>query len=87
MTDEEAKAVVVAYKRVFRSPAGQIVMQDLADFCRAFVTCFHENDRLHAVAEGRREVWLRITNMIDANLDDLFRLRRRQEIATYDEDE
>ena len=85
MTETEARDVVLAYKRVFRSPAGQLVLHDLARFCRAFDTCFHEDARKHAAAEGRREVWLRITNMIDVKLDDLFKLRRRDPITSFEE--
>lgn len=36
------------------------VLADLAKFCRANRTCFHEDPRAHALAEGRREVWLRV---------------------------
>lgn len=35
-------------------------MRDLAKFCRANDTTFHSDPRLHAVLEGRREVFLRI---------------------------
>ena len=49
-----------AYELSFTSPAGQRVLTDLAKFCRADDTCFHADPRLHAVLEGRREVWLRI---------------------------
>jgi hypothetical protein len=48
------------YQLAFGSPAGQQVLIDLARLCRANETCFHEDPRLHAVAEGRREVWLYI---------------------------
>lgn len=47
------------YLHTYGSPAGQRVLIDLASFCRANETCFHPDQRLHAVAEGRREVWLR----------------------------
>ena len=49
-----------SYQVVFESEAGRIVLEDLAEFCRAEATCFDADPRLHAVAEGRREVWLRI---------------------------
>lgn len=49
-----------AYQMAFTSPAGQIVLEDLAKFCRAEDSCFNADPRLHAVLEGRREVWLRI---------------------------
>lgn len=36
------------------------VLQDLATFCRANASTFHENPRIEARLDGRREVWLRI---------------------------
>lgn len=59
-----------AYARIFnpQTPDGNVVMKDLAKFCRANESCFHPDSRAHAVAEGRREVWLRIvkhTNLKD----------------------
>lgn len=53
-----------AYCRTFLNPVGEEVLADLAKFCRANETCFQVDPRAHAVAEGRREVWLRIqTNL------------------------
>lgn len=48
------------YQLTFGSPAGQAVLADLAEFCRAEATTFHADARVHAALEGRREVWLRI---------------------------
>ena len=50
----------LAYVQTFASPTGQVVLADLARFCRANKTTFNADPRLHAVAEGRREVFLRI---------------------------
>lgn len=36
------------------------VLLDLAEFCRANESCYHEDPRTHARLEGRRDVWLRI---------------------------
>src|SRR5512146_1060172 len=41
---------------------GEMVLADLARFCRANEPCFMKDDRYHALLEGRREVWLRIQN-------------------------
>ncbi len=88
MTDEQlqAQATVLAYKRVFRSPAGQQVLQDLAQFCRSFETAYQENDRLTYVTIGRQEVFWRIANLIDVKLDDMFKLRRKDPIPTFEAD-
>lgn len=58
-----------AYQLVFNfeREACKIVLDDLAEFCRAEVSCFHPDPRLHAIAEGRREVWLRV--MMHLNRD------------------
>lgn len=55
---EEAR--VKAYKEVFATPAGKVVLQDLARFCRASRSTFDADPRVHALLEGRRECWLRI---------------------------
>lgn len=51
-----------AYQQVF-SPKNvftETVLADLAKFCRANDSAFDTDSRVHAVLEGRREVWLRI---------------------------
>lgn len=55
-------------------PAAQIVLADLAVFCRARETCFHADPRMHAVAEGRREVWLRIQQHLNLAEHELYEL-------------
>jgi hypothetical protein len=62
------------YQLAFKSPAGQQVLTDLAKFCRANDTTFHSDPRLHAVLEGRREVWLRIANHLNLTTDQLYAL-------------
>ena len=55
-----------AYQTTFKGPLGELVLKDLARFCRAHSTTFHPDQRVHALLEGRREVWERIarhTNM------------------------
>ena len=80
MTDlvEKAKQFVLsrqyAYKQTFNGPLAEPVLRDLAGFCRANESTFHEDARLHAVAEGRREVWLRIQNHLNLSPADLWRL-------------
>lgn len=57
----------IAYCTVFGpdTPAHKAVLEDLARFCRANTSTFHSDPRLHAVLEGRREVWLRIQNHLN----------------------
>lgn len=47
------------------SPTVQAVLRDLASFCRAHNSTFAIDPRLHALQEGRREVWLRITEHLE----------------------
>ena len=61
------------YIRTFDTPHGAKVLADLAKFCRAQETTFHPDARLHALAEGRREVWLRIAQHLNLSEDDLWR--------------
>lgn len=66
-----------AYVKTFLNPYGDEVMNDLAKFCRANESTFNQDARAHAVAEGRREVWLRIQkhlNMSDQELWKIYRL-------------
>lgn len=62
------------YQQTFAGPVAQEVLRDLARFCRANASTFHEDARLHAVAEGRREVWLRIQSHLKLSPEDLWRL-------------
>lgn len=71
-----------AYCLVF-DPANQFtekVLADLARFCRADKSTFHEDPRLHAVMEGRREVWLRIQHHLKLSPDDLMKIYARKDI-------
>lgn len=73
-----------------QSPAAQEVLIDLARFCRANESCFNSDPRIHAVLEGRREVWLRITQHLHLTPEQLFALSTGNQfnvIATTGEDE
>jgi len=63
-----------AYRTVFSGPVADIVLADLAVFCRATTSTFHPDARVHAVAEGRREVFLRIANHLHLSDEQLLEL-------------
>lgn len=63
-----------AYRKTFDGPLAEVVLKDLARFCRAHESTFHADPRAHAVAEGRREVWLRIANHLNLTPDQLWQL-------------
>lgn len=63
-----------AYVRTFTGPVAKEVLEDLARFCRANETTFHEDARVSALLEGRREVWLRIQEHLNLSPEELFDL-------------
>jgi len=64
------------YTSVFdlNSEAAVAVLMDLAKFCRAHESTFHADPRIHALMEGRREVWLRIAEHLNLDMDTLWSL-------------
>ena len=60
---------------------------DLARFCRANETCFHADPRIHAVLEGRREVWLRMMQHWNLTPDQLAEIYRAVVAPVSGEDE
>lgn len=77
------QGIAVAYNRVFdrQSPYTHQVLMDLARFCRAHQSTFHADPRLHAVLEGRREVWLKIQENLNLSIDEIYDLHKIKEIA------
>lgn len=71
-----------AYNRVFdkQSVHTEIVLKDLAKFCRAHESTFSPDPRAHAVLEGRREVWLKIQEYLQLNVDEIYELHKIKEI-------
>lgn len=69
----------LAYKQSFGTEgvAPKIVLKDLAKFCRANETTYNPDPRIHAVLEGRREVWLRIQNYLKLTPDELWDIYRK----------
>ncbi len=65
-----------AYKLVFdpKNPFVELVLRDLAQFCRADSSTFHPDPRAAANLDGRREVWLRIQENINLTADELWLL-------------
>jgi hypothetical protein len=66
-----------AYQLTFQlgQPANVIVLEDLAKFCRAAESCVIPGDRDRSlVLEGRREVFLRITQHMHLQPEQLYML-------------
>jgi len=74
---KKAKNAVVKlqqdYLNVFdaESPVVENVINDLKIFCRANESTFHADPRIHAMLEGRREVWLHIERQLKLKPDEL----------------
>lgn len=63
-----------AYRAVFNDGVqAERVLKDLARFCRAQDSAFHADPRLHAVLEGRREVFLRIQKHLKLDWDQFWK--------------
>lgn len=77
----------LAYGNVFGKPndiAVDTVLKDLAKFCRAHESTFHKDPRVHAVLEGRREVWLRIQEYLKLNDKQIYQLHKIMELKEQD---
>lgn len=62
----------LAYARVFDGEDGLTVLADLARFCRAKTSTFHENRDMSCMLDGRREVYLRIMEHTELSLEELW---------------
>jgi hypothetical protein len=73
----------IAYCRVFdeKNQFANAVLMDLAKFCRAHDSTFHQDQRTHAVLEGRREVWLRIQNYLELDIEEIYNLLHLMKLA------
>lgn len=70
----------LAYKRTFNNESidAKAVLADLAKFCRANESTFDTDPRIHALLEGRKEVWLRIQHHLQLTDDQLWSLYTRK---------
>jgi len=66
----------LAYQRVFLGHGidTDVVLQDLAKFCRAHESTFHADPRLAAMLDGRREVWLRLAQHLHLTSEELWNI-------------
>lgn len=65
----------VAYRKTFNNPEGRKVLADLRRFCKATVpTADINNERATYMAEGRREVWLRLMAHLQLTEEDVYNL-------------
>lgn len=65
-----------AYQRLFLGHGvdTDVVLDDLAKFCRAHVSTFHTDAAASNRLDGRREVWLRLQHHLKLTDDQLWML-------------
>lgn len=63
-----------AYTQTFKGPYGEVVLKDLARFCRAHESTFDPDPRVQSSLDGRREVWLRLQHHLKLTPDQLWEL-------------
>jgi hypothetical protein len=71
----------------FGNYAGQEVLMDLVRFCRAVQPTWSDDARHHARLEGRREVFLRITEHLHLSPEKLHALYDRKSIQPPADDD
>ncbi len=69
-----------AYRRTFDvdNQDVQAILKDLAKFCRGYESTFDPDPRIHALLEGRKEVWTRIQQHLQLSDEDLWKLYTRK---------
>lgn len=66
-----------AYQTAFTTQYGGVVLRDLADFCHFYKTTeAPQDERLSALREGRRQVFLRIMHHLNLSQEQLSALYR-----------
>ena len=65
------REVTDAYRSVFSGQSGNLVLAHLADACGATRTTFTSDLQSMAIAEGRRQVWLVIQDVLGLSESDL----------------
>jgi len=72
----------LAYRRIFRGHGADtdLVLSDLAKFCRASETTYHLDQRMSDVLIGRREVFLRIAHHLELTEHELWGLYGNQRL-------
>jgi len=78
--EREAKKIISedksSYMRVFSLDSVDVehVLKDLAEFCRAHESTFHQDPRVAANLDGRRETWLHIQKYLNLDVEEIYRL-------------
>lgn len=72
--EERRKAYLLTFKPSDNATSSDVVLADLARFCRAHKSTGHPDPYAAARLDGRREVWLRIQQHLRLTDDELWHL-------------
>lgn len=81
MNWEEAMAFFDLKKRHYQlvfnktQPSDMIVLSDIAKFCRAAESTFHNDPQTQAYLNGRRDVWLHISKYLNLSVEQIVQLQ------------
>jgi len=75
-----------AFRRVFASEDGKIVLRELAIFCNADAGLYAGTTDETMINVGKREVLLRVRSLIGMNDDDLLKLAREERAEARTDD-
>lgn len=71
------RKIITAYKEVFRTDRGKIVLQDLFDKCGLMkLSFFKDNPTVTAYNEGRRSIAVFIAGLLKLTTEDLDKLEK-----------
>lgn len=71
--NKKRKLMDSAYKRVFNTPDGRLILQDLIEQHGVLHSVFDQNPNLMALREGERNVVLRILSLIDCSSSEILK--------------
>jgi hypothetical protein len=77
--------VARAYREVFEHPSAPTVLAHLMDTCCVNETTIDENPLIMAAAEGRRQVWVAMNNILSMDARDIRDVNRA--VASWGENE
>jgi len=85
--DTDPVAIATAFKAVFSHPQADIVLAWLMDTCRATETTIGDelNPIAIASAEGRRQVWLAVNEILSLDGRDIAAIRNRVSRAQWED--
>ncbi len=89
-TERQALAAIQERKRAYQiafNAKNGILLDDMARFCRADRSCFDPDPRIHALLEGRREVYLRIREHLDLTVEELFEIKTQWRLGQETNDD